>query len=99
MVDQFDAKNNADKVIADRWKSPNVATLKEYLTELICETTGGPCVYTGKLAHSDLNITGEEFNRVAVNLSNALDTFTVPQKEKGKLMAIVGSLKDQVVGP
>ena len=147
VVDQFVANNNADKVIADRWKTEaeraakeaakeaaeaalavkeaakavaeaaalsaaaekeavaaaavDIAHLKEYLTELICQATGGPCVYTGKhmdVVHAGLNITEEEFNRVVVNLSNALDKFNVPQKEKGELLAIVGSLKSKIVG-
>ena len=79
----------------------DIAHLKEYLTELICQATGGPCVYTGKhmdVVHAGLNITEEEFNRVVVNLSNALDKFNVPQKEKGELLAIVGSLKSKIVG-
>ncbi len=101
VVDQFVANNNADEVIAYRWKTSDVASLKEYLAELICQATGGPCVYTGSsmdVVHSGLNITEEEFNRVAVNLGNALDKFSVPQKEKGELLAIIGSLKGQVVG-
>ncbi len=101
VVDQFVANNNADEMIAHRWKSSDVASLKEYLAELICQATGGPCFYTGvslDVAHSGLKITEEEFNRVAVNLGNALDKFSVPQKEKGELLAIIGSLKGQVVG-
>lgn len=101
VVDRFVANNNADAVIAHRWQTSDVAVLKEYLAELICQATGGPCVYTGvpmDVAHSGLNVTEDEFNRVAVNLGNALDTFSVPQKEKAELLAIVGSLKDQVVG-
>jgi len=38
-----------------------------------------------------------EFTRVAENLIKALDKFKVPEKEKGELMTIIGSLKDQVV--
>ncbi len=50
------------------------------------------------VAHAGLNITEDEFNHVAANLVKALDKFKVPEKEKGELMAIIGSLKDQVVG-
>ena len=101
VVDQFVANNDADAVIAQRWKTTDVESLKEYLAELICQATGGPCVYTGSsmdVVHSGLTITEEEFNRVAVNLGNALDKFNVPQQEKGELLAIIGSLKGQVVG-
>jgi len=101
VISQFVDYNNADKVISARWDPDNVETLKLYLTELVCNATGGDCIYTGQpmdVAHAGLNITEDEFSRVAANLIKALDKFNVPEKEKGELMAIVGSLKDQVVG-
>lgn len=101
VVDQFVANNNADEVISHRWETTNEAELKEYLAELICQATGGPCVYTGKpmdVAHAGLDVTDSELGRVAANLVNALDKFNVPAKEKDELLAIVSSLRDQVVG-
>lgn len=101
VVSQFVDTNNADKAIAHRWKSTRVHILKAYLVDLICQATGGPCVYTGKsmeVAHSGANITESEFNRVAVNLARALDTFKVPAREKGELLAAIASMKDRVVG-
>ena len=101
VVDQFVAYNNADAKIAPRWQASDMDELKEYLTELLCEATGGPCAYTGKamdVAHSGLNVTREEFARVAQNLVRGLDKFKVPAQEKGELLAIVGSLQGQVVG-
>jgi hemoglobin len=101
VVGQFVDNNNADEVIAHRWKSDRVHILKAYLVDLICQATGGPCVYTGKsmeIAHSGSNITEAEFNRVAVNLTRALDQFKVPAREKGELLAAISAMKNQVVG-
>lgn len=101
VVNQFVDNNNADEMIAHRWKSSDVPALKEHLVDLICQETGGPCVYFGAamdVSHAGLKITEEEFNRVAGNLIKALDKFEVPEKEKGELLAIVGSLKGKVVG-
>jgi len=101
VISQFVDYNNADEVIKSRWDPDNVENLKLYLTELVCNATGGGCIYTGQhmdVAHAGLNITEEEFGRVAANLVKALDKFKVPEKEKGELMTIIGSLKDQVVG-
>lgn len=100
VVSQFVDYNNADEVIKARWNPDNVDNLKLYLTELVCNATGGGCIYTGQhmdVAHAGRNITEVEFNRVAANLSKALDKFKVPAKEKGELLAIIGSLKDQVI--
>ncbi len=101
VVSQFVDFNNADKVIASRWDPENVDNLKLYLTELVCKASGGPCIYTGQhidVAHAGLNVTNEEFDRVAANLARALDKFNVPVKEKGELLTIVGSLRGEVVG-
>ncbi len=101
VVSQFVDNNNADEMIAHRWKSSNVPELKEKLASLVCQETDGPCVYSGPamdVTHAGLKITEEEFDRVAGNLANALDKFEVPEKEKGELLALVGSLKDKVVG-
>jgi len=101
VISQFVDYNNADKMIGKRWDPDNVDNLKLYLTELVCNATGGGCVYTGQpmdVAHAGLNVTEEEFNRVAGNLVKAVDKFNVPEKEKGELLTIIGSLKDQVIG-
>ena len=100
VVSQFVDYNNADAVIKSRWDPENVDELKLYLTELVCNATGGGCIYTGQhldVAHAGLSVTEDEFNRVAANLIKALDKFNVPAKEKGELMTIIGSLKDQVI--
>jgi hemoglobin len=101
VVSQFVDYNSSDKIIGKRWNPDNTENLKLYLTELVCNATGGDCIYTGQpmdVAHAGLKITDDEFNRVAANLVKALDKFKVPEKEKGELLTIIGSLKDQVVG-
>ena len=101
VVSQFVDYNSADKVIRSRWDPEHSDDLKQYLVELVCQASGGGCVYTGKhmdVAHAGLNVTEDEFNRVAANLVKALDKFNVPEKEKGELLAIIGSLKGKVVG-
>jgi len=101
VVSQFVDYNSSDSVIGKRWSPDNTENLKLYLTELVCNATGGDCIYTGQpmdVAHAGLKITEDEFNRVAANLVKALDKFKVPEKEKGELLTIIASLKDQVVG-
>jgi len=101
VISQFVEYNSSDEIIGKRWNPDNTENLKLYLTELVCKATGGDCIYTGQpmdVAHADLNVTEDEFNRVANNLVRALDKFKVPEKEKDELLTIIGSLKDQVVG-
>ncbi len=101
VVDQFFVNNYADERVAERWKSSDLAALKESIVLLICDSTDGPCIYSGSampVAHIEMNITSDEFDWTAGNLVAALDSLNVPEPEKGELLAIVGSLKDQIVG-
>ena len=47
--------------------------------------------------HADLNISEEEFNRVGERLIESLESAGVGQKEIDEIMAIVISVKDQIV--
>ena len=77
-----------------------VGTLKAYLTEQICEATGGPCSYVGKdmkAAHAGMGITSAEFDTVVKHLVASLDKFKVPAEEKNELLALLGPLKKDIV--
>jgi hemoglobin len=60
---------------------------------------GGPFLYTGKGmrdAHFDLKISPEVFDEVAAELANALDHFSVPEREKQEVLAAFGAEKGEV---
>jgi hemoglobin len=81
--------------------SPKLASLRNNLIDQMCEAAGGPQVYRGKdmiTAHKGMNITAEEFNSMAKDLSDAIDKFNVPANEKNELMAVIASLQPQIVG-
>lgn len=74
--------------------------LRQRLVDQICQATGGPCIYTGrsmKEAHSGLGITEKEWDAGAKHLMASLDKFKVPHKEKDEVMAIVATLKKDIV--
>jgi len=101
VVDQFFVNNFADKRIAHRWETTDLPRLKEYIADMICDTAGGPCYYAGtamRVAHAGMNITSEEFGWTAANLAAALDSLMVKDPERGEVLALVGSLQDQIVG-
>ncbi len=79
----------------------NVARLKKLLTEQICSATGGPEKYTGrdmKTAHKGMHITDAQFGALAGQLTKSLQKFKVPVEEQGELVAIVASMKGDIVG-
>ena len=49
-------------------------------------------------AHEGMNITKEEYAWTAENLAAALDKLGVPAREKGEVLALVGSLEPEIVG-
>ena len=62
--------------------------------------TGGPCLYTGrdmKTSHAGLGINESEWNAAANHLVATLNKFKVPKKEQDELIAIVSSLKGDIV--
>ncbi len=78
------------------------AGLKYRVTEMVCQVTGGPCVYTGRSmldAHAHLNITEKEWDAMVEDFVASLNHFKVPEKEQKELLALVGTTKGDIVVP
>ena len=101
LVDRILADNRVNKWFAHAASSAeNTKLYKEKLAAFICQSTGGPCKYTGMdmtAAHKGRGVTNEAFAAVAEDLSAVLDQLKVPAKEKGEVMTLVGSLKPAIV--
>jgi hemoglobin len=100
VVDDFVANIAADTRINMFFAHADPVNLKRQLVDQICAGTGGPCKYTGrdmKTAHQDMAIAEAHFNAVVEDLVKSLDKFKVPAQEKGELLAILGSMKNQIV--
>ena len=106
VVDKFLSNVAADTVINARFAGTvadanRLNALRMNLINQIGQGTGGPQVYTGKsmlAAHQGMNITQGEFNALAGDIVSALDHFSVPQKEKDDLLAILGPMQSDIVG-
>ncbi len=101
VVEQFVANLSADDRINQRWAGADVPSLKDELTTLICQASGGPCTYAGRSmsrAHEGMDITKDEFAWTGENLAAALDTLGVPAQEKGEVLALIGSMEGDIVG-
>jgi hemoglobin len=101
VVDDFVGNVAADSRINGFFARTDVPNLKRLLVEQICQASGGPCTYTGRdmaTTHRGMNVTDAQFNALVEDLVKTLDKFNVPQREKGELLAALGSLKPQIVG-
>jgi len=70
------------------------------VVDQLCAVTGGPCVYVGrdmKASHAGLGITERDWDASVRHLVATLDKFSVPAKEKDEVLALVGTLKKDIV--
>ena len=73
---------------------------KQKNKNLVCSVTGGPYKVISRAAnvvHDGLGITEGDFNVVAGHLKATLDQFSVPKREQDDLLAIIMTLKPQIV--
>ncbi len=80
--------------------------LKFMRTLWVCAVAGGPFQYSPTVAghdvlaleeaHRNLRITPDEFDEVAAVLGRTLDTFNVPEREKGEVLAAFAAHKGEV---
>ena len=100
VVDEFVNRLVADSKVNGRFGSTDVERFKTLNAELVCMATGGPCKYSGrdmKNTHNGMRISQAEFDLTAGHLSKTLKKFKVPKQETKELMAIIGSLRKDIV--
>jgi hemoglobin len=95
-----DSVLNANPAIDAARKRVPAPYLKYHVTAMVCQATGGPCQYHGrgmKESHAHLNITEQEWDRMATLFKGVLAKHNVPAKETQELLEIVGSTKADIV--
>lgn len=76
------------------------AGFKYLVTEMVCWATGGPQRYSGRAmrdSHAHLKITADEWEAFLRDLHATLDKFSVPERERGEILAIVESTRGDIV--
>jgi hemoglobin len=103
VADDFIGRLVADKKLAKFFGGhgdDSKKRIRQHLVDQICNATGGPCVYTGrdmKLTHAGLGITNAEWDAGVKHLADTLDKFKVAAKEKDEVLALVATLKKDIV--
>lgn len=105
VVDKFVEYVATDSVInsffAQTIANNRVDDLKMNLVNQIGEASGGPEKYTGLdmvTAHKGMNIQDVHFDALVGDLVKALDFYSVPEKEKGELLSVLGPMRSDIVG-
>jgi hemoglobin len=103
VVDDFVGRLVADKRLTKFFVGHSEDSLKRirmHVIDQLCAAAGGPCNYVGrdmKTSHHGLGITSDDWDASAKHLVESLDKFKVPQAEKDEFLAIVTSLKKDIV--
>ena len=100
IVDQIWINHTSNPAIKQRYAKSDPATVKRLVTEMCCAGFGGPEAYSGKdmkSAHTGMNINAVEFIAVCDDVLDALDKCGAGKREKDEILAILYSLKPEVV--
>jgi hemoglobin len=87
-------------LISPRFQNADVGKLKQLAFEFFCMGSGGPQKYTGRdmrTTHAGMNISEQEFLAVIDDIVAAMDKNAVGQQEKNEVIAILYSLKGDVI--
>lgn len=103
VIDEFIKRMDGDpkmKRFLAGLSQDSAGKLRQHIVDQVCAAAGGPCIYTGrdmKTAHKGMGISEDDWNTAAGHLVAALDAFSVPEAEKKDLLAIVSSVKADIV--
>lgn len=101
ITDQFVESVLADSQLGRYFASGHVqAGLKERVVSLLCEITGGPCVYQGrdmKTAHKGLGITEADWIRAVDLLTASLDRRKVGPRERSEFLQVIRDMERDIV--
>lgn len=93
-------KNLNNPLIGHHFQHVDMARLKQLVFEFFSMGTGGPHQYTGRdmlTSHAGLNITEEDFQRANEDTLRTLEENGIGEAEKNEVIAILNSMKGEVV--
>lgn len=104
VVDDLLARLRSDALLGRFWTSPRSVDThnreRQLAVDFVAASAGGPTFYLGrdmKLAHEGMGITKEDYVAFMRCLSATMDTFAVPEPERGEVVAFITSLEAQIV--
>ena len=100
VVNELWAQVAADTRINARFAHTKPEIFGAQLVDFLCQASGGPCKYQGqdmKTAHTGMQLNDVDFNALAEDTVKALDKLKLPAGEKSEVVALLGSLRGDVV--
>jgi hemoglobin len=101
LVDDVMAAHLANPLVKTRFQNiKDLEHAKRMAREFFCAGAGGPQAYTGKdmlSAHKGMNISEQEYLAVTDDIVNAMDKHKYDEETKGDVIAILYSLKGDII--
>lgn len=101
LVDDVMTAHLANPLVKPRFEAiQNLDHAKRMAAEFFCAGAGGPQTYTGKnmrTAHAGMNISEKEFLAVTDDILNTMEKQKYDEETKGDVLAILRSLKGDIV--
>lgn len=101
LVDDVLAAHLSNPIVRTRFENvKDMAHLKKMAHEFFCAGSGGPEAYTGKdmrAAHRGMNISEQEYLAVMDDIVAALDKNKLDEDTKKDVIAILYSLKGEII--
>ena len=94
------ATDDQEKRFFIGFSNDSKARIRQHLVDLVCKSTGGPCVYTGrdmKTAHAGAGVTKADWDHSLKIFGEVLNKFTVPEREQQELAALLTPLEKDIV--
>ena len=77
-----------------------MAREKQLLVDFLSSNAGGPVYYTGRdmaTSHKGMRIDADDWQAFLGHLNATLDGFSVPDRERGEVLAFIDSTKADIV--
>jgi hemoglobin len=74
--------------------------LRQLQVDMICQATGGPCIYLGRdmlVVHKGLGIDGIDWQTAITHLIGVLDSFNVSDELQKEVLRLLNSIKSDIV--
>ena len=103
VADDFLGRVMADARLAPFFKGldeKEMRRTRQHIVDLLCNATAGPCFYPGrdmKSVHAQLEITSDVWNAFTGHFNETLAKFHVGDRERNEVVAIVQSLRSDIV--
>ncbi|WP_206486208.1 group 1 truncated hemoglobin [Thalassotalea sp. G2M2-11] len=89
-----------DEQIFPYFAKASVSHFKQGFMSHLCQTTGGPCQYTGDTMvdiHTGMNINEADFNRVVELLIEAMEEIDITYQTQNRVLAKLAPLRAQII--